>query len=545
MSSIVPIIIIGVVCLQIAFFVLNIVKMGIYREVFRREKTWSIDFDEETGFVSGISGSGNAVFTSILHSINKYLHNNRGSVIEFELLKDAIDRHTDTVENEINTLVPVPLYFGLMGTMAGVIIGLWSLLSQGSISALLASDTGTLSEAALGINDLLSGVAWAMVASIIGIILTTISSLLFRGYKQSGESGKNTFLAWMQANLLPALPSDTSDALTRLVSNLNSFNSTFALNTGELKETLEKVNQSYSIQAKVIQAVHYMDVMKMAAANVKVLKELQAATGKLELFNQYLDSVKGYTTSIENFTLLFNEESDRLHILEEIRDFFNRHKAEIARTTVDADRDLNNALESIRENTASAIASFNKYLLDQSQTFTQILNEEKETFERLSGEMRAKFEVQLDQMPMLQKNLAAISEIPAKLDLLADRIDASNKALSAEIARKLDETERKKGKAGETVSVPMARTFEPWMKWTIVVSLIAIALGSLTNTAYNLLSTSSPSQKEPTQPAVLTKDTASPAPAAVLPADSALAAVDSGLPQALHENKAREKSPKR
>ena len=112
-------------------------------------------------------------------------------------------------------------------------------------------------------NDLLTGVAWAMIASICGIGLTTANSLKFKKCKLQEESGKNEFLAWMQSKLLPELPSDTSDALNKLVKNLNRFNNTFKQNTSDLGETLSKVNESYKIQADIIQAVHDMDVMKM------------------------------------------------------------------------------------------------------------------------------------------------------------------------------------------------------------------------------------------------------------------------------------------
>ena len=193
--------------------------MNEYSDIFDEPDSWGIVFNPATKFVLGISGNGNDVFTLIKTSINKYLGNNSGSVIDFQLLKDAVDRHCDSVENDVNTLTPIPLYCGLAGTMAGVIVGLSSLLSTGSITALLSSGSSDFGAAATGVNDLLSGVAWAMLASICGIIFTTLSSILFKARKIKGEAGKNSFLAWLQAKLLPELPSDTSDALNRLVKN--------------------------------------------------------------------------------------------------------------------------------------------------------------------------------------------------------------------------------------------------------------------------------------------------------------------------------------
>ena len=200
-----------------------------------------------------IYGDGNKIFIGIITSINKYLGNNSGSVIDFGLLKDAVDRHCDSVENDIATQTPIPLYWGLAGTMAGVIMGLWDLLQSNAIMTLMSSGGGVIDNAsqsaASGINSLLSGVAWAMLASICGILLTTVNSLLFKRCKLNEEDGKNSFFAWMQSELLPELPSDTSEALNNLVRNLNKFNNTFAQNTSNLGNTLNAVNQSYAIQA--------------------------------------------------------------------------------------------------------------------------------------------------------------------------------------------------------------------------------------------------------------------------------------------------------
>ena len=45
------------------------------------------------------------------------------------------------------------------------------------------------------INDLRLGVAWAMAASICGIVLTTLNSVLFKRCKLEEESGKNSFFS--------------------------------------------------------------------------------------------------------------------------------------------------------------------------------------------------------------------------------------------------------------------------------------------------------------------------------------------------------------
>lgn len=490
MHALVPVIIIAIICIQIFFFVKNLLRMNQFSKIFSEESSWRLRRNEQTNLVDGVYGAGNMIFESIKNSINKYLGNNSGSVIDFGLLKDAVDRHCDSVENDIATQTPIPLYWGLAGTMAGVIIGLTDLLKSDAILTLMGSSGGVINvasqNAATGINALLSGVAWAMLASIIGILLTTANSLLFKRCKLKEENGKNSFLAWMQSELLPELPSDTSQALNNLVKNLNKFNNTFRENTSNLGDALNAVNQSYAIQADIIKAVHDMDVMKMAKANVRVLQELKECTDKLEAFNEYLNDIEGYTTAIHRFESQFGEQADRLHILEEIRDFFRRHKSEIAKTTADADRTLQESLENIKESTSENVNEMQKRFVEQSEHFKKILEDEKEAFERFMTQLNAQFSAQMSHMPQLAKQLEEISSIPVRLDKLIDKMEKSNAKLASDISFALKQsmqtnkvTAHIRGEEGTIIAT--GESMPSWMKWTVISALVIIAVACIFN----------------------------------------------------------------
>lgn len=490
MHDIVPFIILAIICTQVFFFIKNLMRMGQFSKIFSEESSWRLRRNTETSLVDGVYGSGNSIFESIKNSINKYLGNNSGSVIDFGLLKDAIDRHCDSVENDIATQTPIPLYWGLAGTMAGVILGLWDLLDSNAILTLMGSGAGQIDantqDAAKGIDALLSGVAWAMGASICGIILTTINSILFKQCKLKEENGKNSFLAWMQSELLPELPSDTSEALNNLVKNLNKFNNTFAQNTSNLGDALNAVNQSYAIQADIIKAVHEMDVMKMAKANVRVLQELKECTDKLEVFNEYLSDIEGYTDAIHRFEAQFGEQANRLHILEEIRDFFNRHKSEIARTTADADRTLQESLQNIKDSTSKNVDELHSRFVEQSEQFKTILRQEKESFEEFMTQMKAQFSAQISHMPQMAKQLEEISAIPVRLDKLIDKVEKSNSKLASDISFALKQNLQSAkvnaqfGNAieGQTLS---GTSLPNWVTWTGLSALIIIAIACVFN----------------------------------------------------------------
>lgn len=506
MHALVPVIIIAIICIQIFFFVKNLLRMNQFSKIFAEESSWRLRRNEQTNLVDGVYGAGNTIFESIKNSINKYLGNNSGSVIDFGLLKDAVDRHCDSVENDIATQTPIPLYWGLAGTMAGVIIGLTDLLKSDAILTLMGSSGGVINvaseNAALGINALLSGVAWAMLASIIGILLTTANSLLFKRCKLKEENGKNSFLAWMQSELLPELPSDTSQALNNLVKNLNKFNNTFKENTSNLGNALNAVNQSYAIQADIIKAVHDMDVMKMAKANVRVLQELKECTDKLDAFNEYLNDIEGYTDAIHRFENQFGEQADRLHVLEEIRDFFRRHKSEISKTTADADNTLQDALKKIKESTSENVNEMQKRFVEQSEHFKKILEDEKDSFEKFMTQMNAQFSAQLSHMPQLAKQLEEISSIPVRLDKLIDKVEKSNAKLASDISIALNQsmqTAKVTAQLGSDGGTVFAGPSMPsWMKWTAISALIIIAAACVFNVVVYFLPKETSVQSQPT-----------------------------------------------
>ena len=182
-------VVILVVIFQVTKFFQNRKRIELFSKIFAVQ-----DYDlekDDHDLVVGITGTGNEIFDDIKSSINGYLGGTQGTEVDFELLKDSVDRHCDMIEDEINSQMPLPLYFGLAGTMTGAIIGLFALVFGGSILELMAGNAGAEANgAANNINDLLWGVAIAMVASAIGIILTSLNTIYFKDVP-NGHNYKN------------------------------------------------------------------------------------------------------------------------------------------------------------------------------------------------------------------------------------------------------------------------------------------------------------------------------------------------------------------
>ena len=194
--------ILAIVFLQFRSFKSNREKLLTFKCIFPDiQSQFKLVKDEANDDVLRImTHHKNDILEVILSSLNNYLDNNKSAVSDFHLMKDIVDRNCDAKEEEIQTQIPVPLYLGLIGTMSGILIGVGFLVFGGGLNELLNSNTGS---GTAGIEALLGGVALAMISSIIGILLTTVGSYINRNAKANVEKNKNTFLSWIQAELLP------------------------------------------------------------------------------------------------------------------------------------------------------------------------------------------------------------------------------------------------------------------------------------------------------------------------------------------------------
>lgn len=507
---VVGIIVFIVIAFQVSFFWKNLKRMHTFRDIFSAPSSWAVQINEDGQTVSGINGEGNSVFKLIKDNINDYLGNSQGSVIDYNILKDAVDRNCETIEDEINAQMPVPLYCGLAGTMAGVIVGLFSLLSEDSISNLMTSGSKSVESATLamngaasGINDLLAGVALAMVASILGIVLTTVNSVLFKQFKRQEEEGKNKFLSWVQSILLPELPNDISDSFSMFVDNLNRFNDTFRENTRGLGHTLEQINGAYSTQADIIKTIQQMNVTRMATANVKVLNALSDCTDKLEQFNVYLNSIQGYTNEIEAFRRQLSSEANMVYLLMELKDtlssiknFFktelgeiDQRKQAIGKSVDNVDEYVKGALERLKTSSSTSVDELKKAIDDHAQGLQTFLDQEKQMLQDMSQEVRNEFDRQISQIPNLAKRLEDITKVPSQLESLSGSIAESNRKLVNGITqanqnmtneikhalKSLDYSSSGNGGGPARIALPM------WMKVAVVALLTIIASATVAN----------------------------------------------------------------
>lgn len=444
-------------------------KLSIFKNIFPGN-TYGISVEKNiNNTVVGIESTHkNPVMNIIRIQINNYLQNNQGAVSDFHIIKDIVDRNYDSKEEEISTQIPIPLYFGLMGTMAGILLGIGYLVITEGLNELINGSTSAIDASSIdasGINALLEGVALAMITSILGIILTTYGSVKLKESKVESEQSKNNFLSWIQAKLLPQLASDTTGVLQQVTRNLSSFNQTFSGNTKELRETLTLVNEAYKDQTQVLEAINGLQINKIAAANVQVYDKLQNCTNEIGQFAEYFQSVNQYIADVRKLNHKLDDHENRTKALEKMGDFFEQEKERISalsginsKVIAQIETHLTDVVGKVKTNIGEQFNELGNHTIKQREKFEKIAEEQQDALAKRSEELA-----------MLTEELKQLSAVKKSLDTMGEASKAQNQKLD-KLANSISELAQLKtlgGSSMPSIKIPM------WVK------ISAIGIGAL------------------------------------------------------------------
>lgn len=343
-------------------------------------------------------------FNNIVSTLNSYLDENSEQVSDYHLMKGVVERNREVSESEIETLIPFTQYIGLVGTMIGIFIGVSILVFGGGVESLMSGSSSALSDS--GVTDLLGGVALAVISSAVGLGLTMRASYLFKEAKRNVELRENNFLSWIQSELLPNLSTDFTSTLVKMTNNLSDFNNTFSKNTQKLDQTLSKVNDSYLGQAALLEELRKIDIINIAAANVKVYQNLKNCTNEIGMLTTSLKDARLYIEAVRELTLRLGEADERVKTWERMGQFFEKEIHEIEKRKAFISEAVGNVDEKLR----SSFAAFEKMSKEKVDSIAERIIDQNE---------------KLDKVMSLQENL-----LESKLKQMSDSIEERNRRLA-------------------------------------------------------------------------------------------------------------------
>lgn len=364
------------------------------------------------------------VLTTIVKYINVYLIKNKGATIDFHLIKDIVNTHTETIETQIENRVPAPLYLGLAATMVGIIVGLFSVDFSGNSTAALNA-----------IQPLIDGVKWAMSASVIGLIITTIFSIkIYKDAQTEAEEEKSEFLSKLQSELMPKMATGNLPEVSILSDKLDGFARTTNNTVSQLDEIVRMSHKSVEYEHLLVKDISNLDVKGLTTANIKVFKNLEGMMDSFKNFAGYynkldkslastdelLTNLKNFVNNTKSVNIILEEIKNSIGQSNEATTFFNKHIQSFERyndAVIEAVAKNDSAFQKAVEQLTNAtlkqfdsftelISTFDSKLTDaftkSVQKFAQTMDDQVKRTEEAFEKGRPKFE-KLDKLDELDK----------------------------------------------------------------------------------------------------------------------------------------------
>lgn len=336
----------------------------------------------------------NEMLQSVIGTINNYLRRNKGAAADFNLIKDIVERQCDAVDEEINHKLPVPIYLGLMGTVMGIIIGLFSLEFE------FDPETRALNGELFvnSVSSLVSGVKLAMICSFVGLgMTTTLSSWLYRGAKAKLERQKNEFYNFIQTQLLPQMSKDAASTILALQANLEKFNNSFEKNIKNFGYIMNDVHEAFDSQVQLQKEMKKMDLAQVANLNVNVLAQLRASMTEFEKFTQYLSQMNSFVRQTAKLTDSINDQLQRTEAVEtvvdsledniqknqlvmaKLREFLERidEQRAVLQATGELDSAISQAIGELKSHAEQQIRSIRDYTTEATADLKQLVDSER------------------------------------------------------------------------------------------------------------------------------------------------------------------------
>lgn len=389
----------------------------------------------------------------IVKTINNYLKKNKGGAADFHLIKDIVERHTDSIDEEINHKLPVPIYLGLMGTVLGIIIGLFSLNFQ--FDPATNSLNGELF--VNSVSGLINGVKLAMICSFVGLLLTTfLSSWRYMGAKSKLEAQKNAFYDFIQTRLLPQMTKDAASTILALQSNLEKFNTSFEENIKGFGGIMDEIHTAFDSQVALQKELKKMDLTQVANLNANVLVQLRNSMTEFEKFTQYLGQMNTFVRSTAKLTDSINDQLQRTEavetitnamqdniqknqlVMEKLRIFLERVNEQEAVVTAagEIDSTMAQAIEELKTHAQEQINSIRTYTTEATEDLHDLVTSERGYLRKLDN---------LGKLDELDRLVSAITSMKEDNRTLNSTLENKIETLAHAV---IDNTKAQRGESG-------------------------------------------------------------------------------------------------
>ena len=263
---------------QIKYFAETRKYRNLFNNFFAKDEEYAtyntIINGEDITQLKQVGASGSDLNT-LIAEINHYVAKTRGTT-DFAVIQNKVERKLNMRYDQSVAKLAFPTYLGLMGTFAGVFLG---------ISMFIGGFDGAGDITDESIKNLLFGVLVSMSTSLIGLLLTTINNALAGESRKNIEEDKNAFYDFVQTELMPSLDVSMVLAITRLHETVDRFEPAFDGVINRFQTTFDKCTKAFGDSFE-------KNVTAVAAAVSTMGKNMDKINENISLQQQLLSTLK-------------------------------------------------------------------------------------------------------------------------------------------------------------------------------------------------------------------------------------------------------------
>ena len=465
-----------------------------------------------------------AELMNLIDDINAYIKKSKGTVA-FSIIQNKTERRISMLYEIATSKLSFPTHIGLMGTFAGVFIGLIMFLI-GTMAVGGITDSS--------IQSLITGVLVSMATSCCGIWLLILSHRLASEATNQIDHDKNDFYEWVQNELMPTVDVSMVEAIGKLHETIDKFEPTFSGVISQFKgafkdvtnafgtefrksvqvvasavdtmgKNMDKVNKNIDLQSNLLDTLKSNQLVRGMDSFVEASKRFTDITGSLDQFErarrimlvaaqETINIQKDFNESLQipkqvaaeiniilNRITKFEESINGLgvnvaqtqmvgnQLVEQIKENINAIKAKqtVAEKYADtANKRLEVYFDEQKKEVSRIMQKYNEALESYLDDYETMLKERKTELESRNREFVEAIDRKLS-IEDIQSDFKALREIPHQLEMLMrNPVDGGNERMNAQ-----NEAADANRRAGEAESKSKFRTasHNRWGKtyWTI------------------------------------------------------------------------------
>lgn len=335
------------IVIQYKFFNETGKNRDIYQSFFNHSGEYqTIQYQNENKEISLIQ-EGNlpdgSDLKQLVTEINEYVRKNVGTT-DFSVIQNKTERKLNMRYEEAMARLAFPTYIGLMGTFAGVFMGIFMFL--------IGFDKNGITDAS--IQNLLIGVLVSMATSLFGLFLTTRNNYNASISKKKIDEDKNLFYDFIQNELMPTLDVSMVAALNKLHNTVNLFEPSFnrvidrfqttfdsctaafgerfqqnvevvSAAVGIMGENMDKVNDNIEHQEKLLKTLKSRGIIETLERFVEVSDHFKQIMDSLNSFERARRMMLDAANKVTEYQQQYNDSLQiPLEVAAKINDILNR-----------------------------------------------------------------------------------------------------------------------------------------------------------------------------------------------------------------------------